>query len=201
MREKGHIIFTEEFQLINIEGMRKISQSPLEPHSSDCCKGDLWMNAESRWKTMRNKILALPQTLFPQVVINHCDTFHISTNPLLFLSVGSGAEFSSLWARSRLVTHFCTQVEFRRGKIGTKPGRHCFNQVINLTSLVRSPVAIMSILIWSNEKGALLLCILLLSPWPSSSSVKVTKGKAEKLLQIGGNEGGMTTRCVDLVLD
>ena len=30
MREKGHIIFTKEFQLINIEGMMKRNESPLE---------------------------------------------------------------------------------------------------------------------------------------------------------------------------
>lgn len=41
MREKGHIIFTKEFQLINIEGMMKRNESPLEHHSNNCCKKDL----------------------------------------------------------------------------------------------------------------------------------------------------------------
>lgn len=29
MREKGHIIFTKEFQVINVEGTRRINKSPL----------------------------------------------------------------------------------------------------------------------------------------------------------------------------
>ena len=59
MKEKGHIIFTKEFQLINVEGTRRINKSPLAHHGSNCCKQILQLNAKiNGWEMLRNKVFA-----------------------------------------------------------------------------------------------------------------------------------------------
>lgn len=86
MEKKRKLFLTEEFPLINVEGMR--SRKSGLGHNNNCFRQDPLLNAKITETLRRKGIFVQPQRISSKTLINYCNDFNVSTNSLIFLFPG-----------------------------------------------------------------------------------------------------------------